>query len=136
MACAITGGEKRKGAGEGRKMAADEWDPVAREWEQRAGVGTARQANAGRSAELGRCLARAEQSRNGPPSSGPRAGRRERRRREGWLGRQQVERGRKKGAGRGKRERGPSGQNEREEVFRLFMFPNPFSFLNSKQIQI
>ena len=44
--------------------------------------------------------------------------------------------GKKKGAGRGKRKSGPSGQNEREDVFSAFFFANPFSFLNSKQIQI
>ena len=36
---------------------------------------------------------------------------------------------------RGKRQRWPSGQREGGE-FSSFLFPNPFSFLNSKQIQI
>jgi len=36
---------------------------------------------------------------------------------------------------RGKRKRWPSGQREGGE-FSSFLFPNPFSFLNSKQIQI
>ena len=66
--------------------------------------------------------------------SRPMHGRREGR--GGALGRRAGRSQEEERSGPGERKGGASGQSEREEFFLLFIFPNPFSFLNSKQIQI